>query len=154
MHNHKEEFNKQILDAYNRLHEIYPNKNITIWDCFVSLTDCPRYLLALRADLPVLQLIARGFSVRSIHEIMYIPSKVVSDIAFTWAVIPLKVTLDFNPLWVYHSGMTAEQMSEHMRDILAVPIDLFIYRCIIKNIERYKLLEELAQKEIDDYEGE
>lgn len=153
MNSHKKEFSNQIIDAYNRLHELYPNKYITLWDCFVSLTDCPRYLLTLRADLPIIQLIARGFSVRSIHELANMPSKAITDIAFTWGMVPLKETLDFNPLWVYNDTMTAEQMAEHMKDILAIPVTLSVYKCIIKNIERYKMLEEIAQKETDNYEG-
>lgn len=124
-------------------------EEVSLWDAFVSLVrdKVSVYLITLKADMTILECIAKGLSVRSIFQKTGIPSKMVRKASFTWGLTPLHKTLDFNPFLVYNSGMTPNMLELLMREILQEPLDLVTCKTIITNIERYKELQEILRKE-------
>jgi hypothetical protein len=137
-----------LLNEWRRLSNITPD-DVSIWDVFISLVKekVPVYLVTLKADIMVLEYIAKGLSVNSIFQMTGISSKTIRNAAFTWGLLPLKQTLDFNPFLVYNSGMTAILLEVRMNEILAKSIDLVTCETVIINIERYLELREILRKE-------
>ena len=137
-----------LMEAWYELNDATVEE-VSLWDAFVSLVKdrVSVYLITLKADMTLLEYIARGLSVRSIFQKTGIPSKMVRKAAFTWGLTPLHKTLDFNPFLVYNSGMTPSMLELLMKDILQEPLDLVTCKTIITNIERYKELQEILRKE-------
>lgn len=137
-----------LMEEWRRLKDITA-KDVSLWDAFISLVKdkVPVYLVTLKADMIILESVAIGLSASSIFRKTSIPSKVIRNIAFTWGLVPLKQTLDFNPLLVYNSGMSSKSLELHMNEILPEPLDSTIYETIISNIERYLELKEILRKE-------
>lgn len=123
--------------------------SVSVWDAFISLVKnkMPIYLLTLKADITVLEYIARGLSVTSIFQSTGISSKTIREAAFTWGLTPLDRTLDFNPLLVYNDGMSPEGLKYHMDEILPEPVSLDVCVTAINNIERYFDLCDILDKE-------
>jgi hypothetical protein len=136
------------MEEWHRLKETTMDA-VTVWDAFISLIKdkFPVYLVTLKADILLLEYIAGGLSVNFIFQKEGIPSKVVRKTAFTWGLVPLEQTLDFNPLMVYNSGMTSSSLELRMNDILPSPLRSSVYKTIIDNIERYLELKEILRKE-------
>lgn len=130
-------FKEQLLNEWNKLKE--ENADATAWDAFISLVDgkVPKYVLYLRADIEIIRYIAEGNTVLSIHRMTGIPSKIIREIVNLWGLEPLDTALDFNPLLVYNSGMTAEEMERKVNSMLPIPISIGEYRKIIHNIQKY-----------------
>ena len=141
-------FSRTLLKEWERLRETTMN-DVTLWDAFTSLVQdkAPLYILVLKADLFLLEHIAKGFSIASIHRITGVPSKAIRKVAFTWGFEPLEETLDFDALLVYNRGMTAEQLAFKMNELLPIPLELSIYDRIIYNIERYMELQNIVEEE-------
>lgn len=140
----KEEINKLkelCLKKTDELTSKYPGKKFTTWDIVSSVlaesSGYAIYILTLKADLEIIKLIAEGLSASGIANRLSIPSQRVYEVAKTWGLDVLDFSLDFNPMYVYASGMTASEMMVHMNEILAIPITPAGAKCIINNIEKY-----------------
>lgn len=135
----RREFTNKLIDSYQTLvSEV--GELATVWGAFLKLvgTEHDRAVMAMKADLPIVERIATGTSVRAAARQFSIDSHVVYEVAKLWGLTPLEETLDFNPLLVYTRGMTPDQMEEHMVDILPIRLKKIDYEHIINNIERYK----------------
>lgn len=140
----KEELNKLkelCLKKSDELVEKYPDKRFSSWDIISRvLSESSGYdihLLTLRADLDVLKLIAEGLSASSIANRLSIPSQCVYDVANTWGMCILDSSLDFNPMYMYHDGMSKDEMLLNINDVLSIPITPHGAECIVNNIEKY-----------------
>lgn len=113
--------------------------SLTPWDIFVRIFSEHEdvYVLVLKADLPILERIASGLSVRSVASSFGIASKAVMDAVDLWGMEPVTETLDFSPLIIYYDGMTPEQLTRHINDIIPKPINIDTAERIINNIKRY-----------------
>jgi|PlaIllAssembly_1097288.scaffolds.fasta_scaffold104327_2 hypothetical protein len=154
--NSKEEVNKLkelCLKKADELAEKYPNKRFSSWDVISAvLSESSGYdvhLLTLKADLDVLKLIAEGLSASSIANRLSIPSQRIYEIANTWGMTILNSSLDFNPMYMYHDGMTEAEMLSSINDVLAIPITPQGAKSIVDNIEKYYNFMEFLE-EYDD----
>jgi hypothetical protein len=131
-------FDKKLTEAYLKLNE-KSGDEATIWRAFLSLLDdsIDTSLLAIKADVPVLEKLVSGYSVRATARSLGIPSSEVHAVAKLWGIAPVVETLDFSPLVMYDKGMTGTQLESKLVDVLPVKLSLREYDIIITNIERY-----------------
>lgn len=140
----KEELNKLkqlCLEKADDLAIKYPNKKFSSWDIISKVlsesSGCDIYLITLKADIDVLKLIAEGLSASSIANRLSIPSQIVYEVSNTWGMNILDSSLDFNPMYVYHEGMSTDEMMVSINDVLSLPITPTGAKHIVNNIERY-----------------
>lgn len=138
-----------------RFDELLKEKsNVTVWDAFLSLVEGEdTFLLSMKADVPILECLAKGFSLGRTAGYLSIPAKDVQTVADVWGVTPSKVTLDFNPLLVYNRGMSGQELKNHMSDILPTPLSDREYDSIIANIEVYNTVDRYL-REMDNERDE
>lgn len=153
----KEEVNKLkalCLKMADELSEKYPDKKFTTWDVISKVlsesSGYAVYILTLKADLDVIRLVAEGLSASGVANRLSIPSQRVYEVSDVWGLDVLDSSLDFNPMYVYATGMTSVELMGHMNDILAIPITPIGARCIVNNIEKYYDLLEI----LEEYEYE
>jgi predicted metallopeptidase len=101
--------------------------------------------------MEVIKLIAEGLSASSIANRLSISSQHIYNVAKIWGLDVLDSTLDFNPIYVYHDGMTVQELESAINEILPIPITPIGAKRIINNIEKFydleKFLEELENEE-------
>lgn len=153
----KEELNKfkeLCLQKADELKSKYPDRKFTVWDIIsMVLSEHSGYevsFLTLKADLDIIKLIAEGLSASGIANRLSIPSQRVYEVARIWGMDIFDSSLDFNPMFIYATGMSSDDLMYHMNDILAVPITPYGAKCIVNNIERYYDL----LKYIEEYDYE
>lgn len=121
-----------------------------IWKAVLSLFSKheEKYILCLKADLPIIEALVKGFSTSSVANTFAISSKDVFEVSNTWGITPLDFTLDFNPLMVYNIGMTVDSFLAEMNDYLPIPLSRETASIAISNILRYfDLLEFIMEEE-------
>lgn len=153
----KEELNKLkdfCLKKADELKDKYPDKRFSSWD-IISLVLAEHsgydvYFLTLKADIDVIKLIAEGLSASGIANRLSIPSQRVYEVARLWGLEIFNSSLDFNPMFVYHNGMSCQELESILYDILPIPITHHGAQVIIDNIEKYYDLLEFIEEY--DYE--
>lgn len=145
-------FKDSIYEQLEVLREIRRDREITLWELFLSLVDGKeeRYVLALKADIRILERIAMGMSPSYIAGIMGIPTQDVTDVANIWGFKPLNFTLDFNPLFIYEQGMTPDAFMAEINEVLAIPIGLDTARQVVYNIGQLRI----AKSFLEDVDGQ
>jgi predicted metallopeptidase len=154
----KEDLNKlkdACLKKSNELSDKYPTKKFSTWDIVAKVlaesSGYPVYFFTLKADMEVIKLIAEGLSASSIANRLSISSQHIYNVAKIWGLDVLDSTLDFNPIYVYHDGMTVQELESAINEILPIPITPIGAKRIINNIEKFydleKFLEELENEE-------
>jgi len=146
---------KTFKDAMNEeleaLKEVRRDRDITVWDLFLSLVEGKEvpYILALKADLPILESIAKGMSASHIAGVLGIRTSEVVEVAELWGFKPLNFTLDFNPLYVYKNDMSIDSFLFEINEILAIPISLDTAKKAVYNIKQFNMVK-LFLEDIDD----
>ena len=141
-------FKEQLLAEWTRLDRAAPNE-ITAWDALVSLLDdkVDAFVLALKADLVVIEHVVSGYSARSTARILSMPVKSVLEVIRIWSLRePPDETLDFNPLLVYNEGMTEDSFEQEIELFLPIMPSREEIQRIIWNIERYRDLIEFLEE--------
>lgn len=125
------------LESFRATHR---DREITVWELFLSLVDAKGdlYILALKADMPILERIARGMSPSSIAGQMGIKTTDVVNASKLWGFEPLNVTLDFDPSFILDGEMSADAFMAEINEILAIPIDLDTARKVVYNSNHLK----------------
>jgi len=144
-------FRESMNERLDSLRELRRDREITVWDLFLSLVDgrVEQYILVLKADLPILELLARGMSPSYIAGTMGIKTAEVVEVANLWGFKPLNVTLDFNPFYVYKDDMPVDVFMLEINEILAIPISLDMARNVVYNIKQLKNVK-LFLEDVDD----
>lgn len=144
-------FKEAMNEELNALREVRRDREITVWDLFLSLVKGkePRYILALKADFSILEMLARGMSPSFIAGKLGIGTSEVVEVANLWGFKPLNVTLDFNPFYVYKDDMSADALMAEINEILAIPITLDTAQKVVYNIKQYNIVK-LFLEDIDD----
>ena len=137
-------FKKSIVDEMDSL------QTTDVWEAVLSLFSKheEKYILCLKADLPIIEALAKGFSSASVANSFAISSKDVFEVSNTWGVTPLDFTLDFNPLMVYNRDMTVDSFVAEMNDYLPIPLKRDTAVIVVRNILRYlDLLDFIVEEE-------
>lgn len=136
------------LDEFRKTHR---DREITVWKLFLSIIDGKDnlYILTLKADMPILERLAKGISIGEIAGQLGIRTSDVSDVAKLWGFTPVSLTLDFSPEYVYKVGMSAEIFLTEINEILAIPITLDTAKKVVYNIEHLEDLK-LFLEDVDD----
>lgn len=154
----KEEVNKLkelCLKKADELADKYPQKTFTSWDIISAVlsesSGYDTYFLTMKADIDIVRLIAEGLSASGIANRLSIPSQQVYEVAKLWGMDVLDSSLDFNPMFIYHDGMTIQELENTLYEILPIPITHQGAKVIINNLERYydllKFLKEYDNEE-------
>lgn len=93
-------------------------EDLEVWDLFMAVlpeSDAKMTVL-LKADLPILELLAGGQTSGQVARTLGISESSVAKVAELWNInVPLK-TLDINPLFVYNDGMSVGEFCEEFME--------------------------------------
>lgn len=110
-----------LRDKMYAMYDFYKSSDVdlgdlTVWDLFMDVlpeSDVKMTAL-LKADLPILELLAGGQTSSQVARTLGITEGSVVKVADLWNInVPLK-TLDINPLFVYNDGMDVEKFCEEL----------------------------------------
>lgn len=127
---------------------------LTVWDLFLELIPDPevRSMAVLKADLPILELLARGRSEQDVARTLGVSIVSVKTVAELWNIrVPLK-TLDTDPLLLYNADMSFEQFYEEFREWSFTNYDRRAIANAYDTVLTYKGLSEFI-KELEDEVG-
>lgn len=127
---------------------------MNVWNVFISLLrrngkhDMVWYITLL-ADFQVIKLIANGFSMRKLMNLLNLSRESIQCVADTWGLSILADGLLISPLQVYTEGNSLEYFMESLSELLGYSIPTSEAMKALDNCRQYYILDTFLEEEFD-----
>lgn len=144
-----------LVDISTIAEQVYKNdKSSTLWDVLVAVMsqngNIKPYIIWILSDYQIIEAIAKGFEIDTVSGMLGLTREDILHTCRTWGLLPVKDTLDFDPLGVYKENMTVLDLQMTLKDITSESISQNTLENIIINVRKFlaikKLLDEWESK--------